>query len=205
MARFPHVQGACRIVVMHSVAAALLLAISAVPFVSANASSTILPFAISTAPGYQGSRLAHARYARCNSGQVSVAPTNKGLGAALGHSGRWFRVRLHAGEACTLQGYPKVVLLDARLHRIPSRVRHGGYIISSFHPAARTVILSRRHDGYFAVEQMDVPSPPRPCIIVPYLDVTLPGTAHPVLTRGPVGLCPPADGVSPIEPSPSLG
>src|SRR5437868_951096 len=67
-------------------------------------------------------KAASARIPRCSNIQLAIEPMNKGLGAALGHIGRWYRVRELWGPPCSLQGFPRVQLLDARHHPSPVRV-----------------------------------------------------------------------------------
>jgi Protein of unknown function (DUF4232) len=143
------------------------------------------------------------RVAPCSSAQLLIGPMNKGLGAATGHSGRWYRIRLKTGNRCSLRGFPSVELLDTKFRRVPSLVKRGGYIISAQTPVRR-VILNRNHDAYFAIEDTYVPSPPRPCLLIPWLKVTPPGNTRAILTRGDITLCPGPDGVSPVEPAPTL-
>jgi hypothetical protein len=137
---------------------------------------------------------------RCYNTQLIMRPTNKGLGAALGHIGRWYRIRHLWGGPCSLQGFPRVELLDRNFHSLPIHVGRGGYIISATLPT-REVVLDRQHDAYFALEYTDV----RTCRFAPYLIVTPPNDNLPVVTySGGLAPCPGDVGVSPVEPTPAL-
>lgn len=140
---------------------------------------------------------------RCFSAQLAIRPMNKGLGAALGHTGRWYRMHVLRGGPCTLRGFPHVVLLDRNFHPVSSHVGHSGYIIPPTLPVRR-VILDGRHDAYFALEEQDIPGDNGPCPQVPYLLVTPPGDRLPIVTHGGITLCPGPDDTSPVEPTPAL-
>ena len=140
---------------------------------------------------------------RCSSSQLLIRHMNKGLGAALGHSGLWYRMHVLRGGPCTLQGFPDVVLLDRNFHPVPPHVGRGGYIIAANLPKRR-VVLSQRHDAYFALELADVPSDNQSCRLVPYLRVTPPGDHRSVVISDRISDCGTGIDVSPVEPSPVL-
>lgn len=129
---------------------------------------------------------------RCSNIQLLIRPMNKGLGAALGHSGRWYRIRELWGVPCQLQGFPGAELLNRNFHSLPPHVGRGGYIISATLPT-REVLLNQQHDAYFPIDN-------RHCHSVPYLIVTPPGDTLPVVTFGDIPDCGGRMGVSPVEP-----
>jgi hypothetical protein len=139
----------------------------------------------------------------CSNIQLLIRPMNRSLGAALGHSGRWYRIHELWGGPCQLQGFPGAELLDRNFHSLPPHVGRGGHIISATLPK-REVVLSQQHDAYFALEYADSPIGNRRCHSVPYLMVTPPGDALPVVTFGDIPDCGGRMDVSPVEPTPVL-
>ncbi len=144
------------------------------------------------------------RIHHCPNIQVQIVPINRGLGAALGHIGRWYRIRDLWSDPCSLQGFPGVELLDRNFHSLPRQVGRGGYIISSTTPE-RWVVLDPRHDAYFALEYTHIQTGDQPCRTVPYLLITPPNDSLPVVTdSGAIAPCPSEIGVSPVEATPAL-
>lgn len=141
----------------------------------------------------------------CSNIQVLITPTNKGLGAAAGSIGRWYRMHDIWGGPCSLRGFPGVELLDRNFHTLPGHVRRGHGMIISGDLLKREVVLNQQHDAYFALEYSDVQSDGEPCGSVPYLMVTPPNDKLPVVTySGGIVPCPGQITVSPVEPVPLL-
>jgi Protein of unknown function (DUF4232) len=141
----------------------------------------------------------------CSSVQLLISPINKGLGAALGHVGRWYRMRDVWGGPCNLQGFPGVELLDRNFHTLLRRVKRGHGMIISGSPRPRLVMLNQQHDAYFALEFTDIQKGNASCRSVPYLIITPPNGSLPVVTHsGGIAPCPGDIIVSPVEPTPIL-
>jgi hypothetical protein len=135
----------------------------------------------------------------CANSHLLIAPTIRGLGAAAGHVGRWYRIHLLWGSACSLQGFPRVELLDADFHTISIQVGHGGQITGRL-PRPR-VLIDRHHDAYFALEFTDVLG----CRSSPYLMIFPPLDTLPVVTdSGGVAACPHNVDSSPVEAGTTL-
>jgi len=141
----------------------------------------------------------------CSSAQLLIRPINRGLGAAAGTVGRWYRLHELWGGHCRLRGFPGVELLDRNFHTLPRHISRGhGMIISDAVPIHR-VILDQQHDAYFALEFTDVPNGNRPCRSAPYLMFIPPNDRLPVVTySGGLAPCPGQVVVSPVEPTPTL-
>jgi hypothetical protein len=138
----------------------------------------------------------------CSTGQVGVAAMHKSLGAALGHTGRWYEVRAIGGPSCSLRGYPGVVLLDTDRHPLGPHVQHSGYMIPTRLPR-REVLVDRQHHAYFALEFQDGTGTGR-CRPVPYLRVTLPGARGSIVIQARIEDCRGRIDVSPVLPSPAI-
>ncbi|MGH2448899.1 MAG: DUF4232 domain-containing protein [Chloroflexota bacterium] len=113
---------------------------------------------------------------RCYNIQIMVRPYRTGPGAA-GHVHLLYRVHNLWGGACTLYGYPGMLLLNRYFYSLPTHVKR-----SSGMGQRRLVTLDSNHDGYFEVAYSDVPSGPGPCRAAPYLMITIPNANLPIVT-----------------------
>lgn len=177
---------------------------SVVGAIASGGVATVLGMALLLQCGTTVQAAPSATVPHCSNIQLAITPPTRGLGAALGHVGRWYRIRDVWGGPCSLRGFPGVVLLDRNFRTLPVRVQRYGYIISGTVPI-RKVVLDRKHSAYFALEYQDVPSGTQPCRSVPYLMVTPPNDSLPVVTHsGGIAPCPRRIDVSSVEPAPAL-
>lgn len=145
---------------------------------------------------------ATANAPRCSNTQLFIRPFTGG--AAVGHHEVIYRIHNLAGNPCSLDGYPGVELLDRHFHSLPTHVtRNSGYIISGV--PVRTVVLDRRHDAYFGLEDQDIPTGNEPCPDAPYILITPPNDALPVVTYSGAGApCGGRVNISPVASNPKL-
>lgn len=136
----------------------------------------------------------------CRPAQLTLSSVTEG--AAGGSVRDVFRWRNHSTTTCTLRGYPRVRLLDARSRAVPIVDHHGaGYLT----PAApvRVVRLNRGGAAYFSLEWGHNPAVGITCVLVRHTLLTPPGASSPQPAGGwaeRMTNCGPFLNVSPVEP-----
>lgn len=110
-----------------------------------------------------------------------------------------------AKDACTLDGYPGVQLLDTHLHpvSIPVKQQTDAYFYTNAQP--RLVTLASAATAYFVVDWFGSEYGSGTCPSAGYIQVMLPGVQAPgaevLFFPAPITTCAGGAAVSPIEPT----
>ncbi len=147
----------------------------------------------------------------CQAAQLSMIQA--GSSGATGHIGLALRLRNVSAQACTLQGYATLVLLDAARRPLPTVLHWGPGGFFNFNRPVRLVTLAPGGSAYLAVGWAHIPSPGQSCPLAPNLLFLPPGASSALLVamgRGPVPAYGAVDAcggqlaVSAVEPTPFL-
>jgi hypothetical protein len=166
---------------------ALLVALG-LPAVTAASAYTVLPMA---------SELG-GPVARCQTAQLAIAP-DYSEGAA-GRASLIFLVHNHAGQTCTLYGYPGAQLLNNAYRGLPTYLRWGG----DNTPPRRLVNLAPGADAYFALTWVRIPTAGQSCPAASFVRITPPNAYGSTIVwagQGGIDACGGALTASPVEPA----
>jgi hypothetical protein len=134
---------------------------------------SLLLVALGTARLSAGSSAHAATTPRCHSGRLYIAPVPNSEQGGLGHVGLQFSVKSLTQQACYLEGYPGMQMVDANGHDIATRLRWGnGYLFGN--QTKQYVVLKTGQAAYFDVEWVHFPTGNQSCPTASYLLVTPP-------------------------------
>lgn len=119
----------------------------------------------------------------CQNIQLLIRPL-KGNGAA-GHAGEEYSVHNMSNGACTLRGFPGLLLLDSRFVTLPTSLTRSSTLLG--HHPVQTVQLGSGGTAYFALSWATIPTSGQGCPTAPYLMITPPNDRLPVVTFSTVG------------------
>jgi hypothetical protein len=144
----------------------LVLALLAISAVAASSASAFVP-----PRGLSGGA--------CAGSSVRLAPATTALSEKTGQHTAAFALR-NTGPACTLEGYPTVVLTDGAGRTLPFRYHRGGDQMITFKPPG-LVTLPSQGTAYFAINKYrcDI----RASAVARVVHVTLPGASGRVSLR----------------------
>ena len=114
----------------------------------------------------------------CQNIQLLIRPV-KG-NAAAGHAGEEYSVHNISNGACTLRGFPGILLLDSRFVTLPTSLTWSSTLLG--HHPVQTVQLGRGGSAYFALYWPTIPTGGEGCPTAPYLMITAPNNRLPVVT-----------------------
>jgi hypothetical protein len=141
----------------------------------------------------------------CQNTQLAVALQSSS--GAAGTITAIYKLTNHSGTACSLYGYPGVLLLSKDFTSLPTTVQRGaGHNVGSI--PKQTVQLAPNGNAYFAMGYSDVQVGSKPCQAkAPYLMVFAPNNKLPIVGyAGPNGgsnySCTGAITVSPVTSTP---
>lgn len=128
-------------------------------------------FGASALPGHAAAP--EATTPRCHTGRLYIAPVPNSGQAGMGHVGLVFSVKSLTQQACYLDGYPGMQLVDANGHNIATRLRWGGgYLFGN--RSKQYVVLKTGQTAYFDLEWDHFPTGNERCPTASYLLVTPP-------------------------------
>jgi Protein of unknown function (DUF4232) len=181
------------------------LALTCAALTGCGASTTTAGAAPPTAtvtPATPATATASTQAQTCQSSQLTLALDHTGV--ALGHVASVLRLDNSSQQACTLDGYPTVQLLDARQQPLPTHQQQTTMAYTFTVPVPQPVVLASGASAYFHLEWSDMPPSGQSCSYnAAYLQVTPPQnqTPLPILPGFGTSIC---DGniiTSPIVPS----
>lgn len=144
----------------------------------------LLAAAVTAAAGHGGaSAAAPAAAPTCQNTQLLIRPY-RGNGAA-GHYGEEYSIHNMGGTACSLRGFPGVLLLDSRFVTLPTSLTWSNTLLG-YHPV-QTVRLGPGGNAYFALYWATIPTGGERCSTAPYLMITAPNNRLPVVTYAVYG------------------
>lgn len=115
---------------------------------------------------------------RCLNIQLNITP-GRSNGAA-GHIAILYRMHNMRATACTLTGYPGVLLLDHSFGDLPTHLHRGGLVLDGRRTPS-IVSVAGHGDGWFALEYQDIPAADGSCTMATYLMIFPPNDYLPVV------------------------
>jgi hypothetical protein len=112
-----------------------------------------------------------------------------------------YQLENNASDACTLEGYPVVRVLNMQLQPLPIPVSQqtSAYLYTNAQP--QLVTLASAANAYFVVEWVGAEYGSGTCISAGWVEVILPGNQLPLAFPSPIAVCTGGVAVSPIEPT----
>lgn len=138
----------------------------------------------------------------CQATQLAISPDLSS--AATGHAALELRLHNVSAQACTLHGYPTVVLLDRARQPLQTVLHWGPGGFFNFNRPVRQVTFTPGGSAYVALGWTHFPTPGRSCPPAPTLVVLPPGASSALvvaLVHGSVDACGGQLAVSAVEPT----
>ena len=118
---------------------------------------------------------------RCHTGRLYIAQVPHAGQGAAGHVEVMFSVTSLAQQACYLEGYPGIQLIDASGRDIATHLQWGG--VFSNRPK-QYVVLKTGQIAYFDLGWLHIPTPGQSCPTASYLLVTPSDERTPIAVAG---------------------
>jgi hypothetical protein len=144
-----------------------------------------------------------AAAATCQGTQLAIAPDFSS--GATGHIGIELRLHNVSAQACTLQGYATIVLLDGARQPLLTVLRWGPGGFFNFNRPVRLVTVAPGGNAYLAVGWAHIPTPGQSCPLAPNLLLLPPGASKALLVallHGGIDACGGQLSISAVEPTP---
>jgi hypothetical protein len=138
----------------------------------------------------------------CQGAQLTIVPDFSSAGT--GHVALELRLHNVSAQACTLQGYATIILLDGARRPLPTVLHWGPGGFFNFNRPVRPVTLAPSGSAYLALSWVHIPTPGQSCPPSPNLVVLPPGASSALLVAlvpGSVDACGGQLTVSAVEPT----